>query len=100
MSLFRGGLFKETIGDLGLLYITPGEEWFTWNNKRTGDHHIASRIDQFLVLESIIELGSEIHYATLSGRGSDRWPIELIWSGLGSQFKKPFRFKHFWLENP
>ena len=77
-------LFKDTIEELGLVDIYPREGWFTLNNKRIGDHHIASRIDRFLVLDSIIDLGSEIHCATLLGRGSDHWLIELMRSGIGS----------------
>ena len=34
-------LFCETVEDLGLVDITPSVGWFTWNNKRTGDRHIA-----------------------------------------------------------
>ena len=87
-------LFIETIEDLGLVDIdTLGEGWFTWNNKRYGDHHIASILDLFLVSESIIELGREIHSATLSRRGSEHSPIELMWIGIGSQFKKLFHFE-------
>ena len=76
--------FRETIEHLNLMDIILGGGWFTWNNKRTGDRNLASRLDRFLVLESIIELGSEIHSATLPSMGSDHWPIELMWSGLGS----------------
>ena len=89
--------FRETIEDMGLVDITPRVGWFTWNNKCTGDCHIASRLDHFLVSESVINLGSEIHSSTLSSRGSDHWPTELLWSGLGSQFKNPFHFEHFWM---
>ena len=64
-------IFRDTIEDLGLVDISPGVGWYTWNNKRTGDHHIASRLDRFLVSESVINLGSEIHSLTLSGQGSD-----------------------------
>ena len=42
---------------------------------------------------------SEIHCATLPSMGSDHWPDEIMRSGLASQFKNPFRFEHFWLEN-
>ena len=50
--------------------------------------------------ESILDLGSELHLDTLSGVGSDHWPIELMGSGLGSQFKKPFKFGQFWIGQP
>ena len=31
---------------------------------------------------------------------SDHWPVELMWSGMGSHIKNPFRFEQFWLEHP
>ena len=64
-----------------------------------GDRYIASILERCLVIGSIIYLESDIHCATLPNMGSDHWPIELMWSGLGSQFKKLFRFEHFWLEH-
>ena len=42
-------IFRETIEELGLVDITLGKGWFTWNNKRSQDRHIASRLDRFLV---------------------------------------------------
>ena len=47
-----------------------------------------------------MELGSEIHASVLFAVGLDHWPMELWWSSLGSQFKKPFRFEQFWLGHP
>ena len=85
--------FIETIEELGLVDIIPREGWFTWNNKRMGDRHIASILDRFMVTKSIIELGSDINCVTLPSMVSYHWPVELMWSGMGSQFKKPFRFE-------
>ena len=59
--------FRETIEHLNLMDIILGEGWFTWNKKITGDRHIASRLDSFLVYESIIEIGSEVYISTLPG---------------------------------
>ena len=42
-------LFRETIKDLVLVDTTHGEVSFTWNKKRIGDCHIASRLNRFLV---------------------------------------------------
>ena len=84
--------FWDTIKELGLVDIIPGEGWFTCSKNRTGETHIASRLDRFLVFEYIVDIGSEIHSATILGAGSNHWPIELMWSGLGSQFKKTFEF--------
>ena len=88
-------VFKDTIEDLVLVNIIPGEGWFTWKNKREGENHIASNIDRFLVLELVTNSGSETHSATLLGASSDHSPIELMWSGLGSQFKNSFRPEKF-----
>ena len=41
--------FTKTIEDLGLVDIILGEGWFSWNNKRMGERHIASILDRFLV---------------------------------------------------
>ena len=46
--------FIETIEELGLVDIIPREGWFTSNNKRTGDRHITSILDCFVVTKSII----------------------------------------------
>ena len=59
--------FRDTIEELRLVYITLGEGWFTWKNKRARDIHIASLLDSFLVSKSILDLGSELHSATLPG---------------------------------
>ena len=48
-------VFRDTIEELALVDIIPGEGWFTWNNKRVGEKHIVSRLDRFLVSESIID---------------------------------------------
>ena len=48
-------VFKDTIEDLVLVNIIPGEGWFTWNNKRVWENHIASNIDRFLILRSVID---------------------------------------------
>ena len=42
-------VFRDTIEDLALVNITPGEGWFTWNNKRLEEKHLAYSIDRFLV---------------------------------------------------
>ena len=63
--------FRDTINELRLVDITRGEFWFTWNNTRMGDKHIASHLDRFFVSESIMYLGSEIHSKILPRAGLD-----------------------------
>ena len=44
-------LFNEFIEELNLVDIGTTNGMFTWQNKRTGDRQIASRLDRFLVSE-------------------------------------------------
>ena len=37
--------FQEIIEELGVIDIILGEGWFMWNNKISGDRHIASILD-------------------------------------------------------
>ena len=92
--------FRDTIEELRLVNIIAGEVCFTWNNNRSRDRHIAYRLDIIFVSESIMDLGSELHSAILPEAGSNHCPVEIMLRGLGSQFKKLFRFEQFWLRNP
>ena len=68
-------LFRDTIEDLKLVYITLGQGIFTWNNKRKGDRYIDSLLDHLLPSESIMESGSEIHCSALLAARSNHWPV-------------------------
>ena len=69
-------VFRDTIEDLRLLYIVLRHWSFTCNNKRKGDRNVESRLDRFLVSETIMESGSEIHSSALPTEGLDHWPVE------------------------
>ena len=56
-----------------------GNGWFTWNNKRGGDHLVASRLDRFLVSEHIVHGTGEIRTDVLPMAGSDHWLVCLNW---------------------
>ena len=73
--------------------------WFTWNNKRGGAHLVASRLDRFLVSESLLRDTGEILAEVLPAAGSDHWPICLRWDWTSSALGKPFRFEQFWMEH-
>jgi len=73
---------------------------YTWTNKQRGTQHIASRLDQFLILDNAIHLGGDFHASILPQGGSDHWPIMLQWSRLGTRCNRPFRFEAFWFSNP
>ena len=89
--------FGDIIGRLNLLDMEIGNNLFTLNNKMIRNQCIDSRLDCFLVSESITESSSEIHSSFLLAAGSNHWKVELWCSGIGSKFKKPFRFEQFWL---
>ena len=92
-------LFIEAIEDMRLVDIISGEDIFTWNNKRGGEHLVASWLDRFLVSEMIVHSMGEIMVDVLLTAGSDHWPICLNWDWSSSKLGKPFRFKQFWMEH-
>ena len=69
--------FCEFLAQSPLVDLGTGTGWFTWNNKKGGEHLLASRLDQFLVSENIIHSTGEIVDDVLPIAGSDHWPISL-----------------------
>lgn len=47
-------LFVDFIESARLVDILPKNGSYTWNNRRGGENHIASHLDRFLILESIL----------------------------------------------
>lgn len=92
--------FKDFITNSWLIDIPFSNDTFTWNNKRTGAQHIASKLDRFLISDNAIHLGGDLSASILPLAGSDHWPIALHWQNIGPQFKKPFKFEAFWLSHP
>eukprot|EP00253_Pinus_taeda_P010222 PITA_10222 len=92
-------LFSDTIEGLRLVDILTIKGVFTWNNRRGGRNQIASRLDRFLVSETIMNRDVFIEAKIMPALGSDHWSIRLevdIKANLG---KKPFRFETFWLRH-
>eukprot|EP00253_Pinus_taeda_P022169 PITA_22169 len=92
--------FTGFIETVKLVDIHPKSGLFTWNNRRGGESLIASRLDRFLILESIIMEGIIAESDILPSGGSDHWPISLIVEVQGTPRNKPFRFENFWLDHP
>ena len=93
-------MFNDMIGDLRLVDIQTINGVFTLNNRRGGKNQIASRLDRFLVSETIMNMDVFVEAKIMPSLGSDHWPIRLevdIKRNLG---KKPFRFEAFWLRDP
>eukprot|EP00253_Pinus_taeda_P015714 PITA_15714 len=92
--------FANFIETVKLVDVYPKSGLFTWNNRRGGDKLIASRLDRFLISESIIMDGITVESDILPSGGSDHWPISLIVEVSGTPRNKPFRFEKFWLDHP
>ena len=75
-----------------------GDGWFTWNNRRGGDHLVASRLDRFLVTKCMVRGGGEIRENVIPAAGSDHCSVCLRWEGVADRLLKPFRFEKLWLE--
>lgn len=91
--------FKQFLQDNQLMDIPTSNGTFTWSNKRRGAHHIASRLDRFLISDNTIHLGGDLNASIIPQGGSDHWPILLQWSRPGNHCNRPFRFEAFWLNN-
>eukprot|EP00253_Pinus_taeda_P009137 PITA_09137 len=92
--------FAYFIETTKLVDVFPKSGSFTWNNRRGGDKLIASRLDRFLISESIIMDGTTVESDILPTGGSDHWPISLMVEVSSTPRNKPFRFEKFWLDHP
>eukprot|EP00253_Pinus_taeda_P023359 PITA_23359 len=95
-----GEAFIGFIDNARLVDVYPKQGKFTWNNRRGGERLISSRLDRFLVLESLILDGTVIESNILPSGGSDHWPISLVVKIPGTPRNTPFRFEKFWIEHP
>ena len=79
--------------------METGCGWFTWNNKRGGEHLVTSRLDHFLVSENVMHSMGEILADVLPTTGSDHRPISLSWDWSCSPRGEPFHFESLWMEH-
>jgi hypothetical protein len=94
------GKFRTLIDNLKLVDMETSNGTFTWSNRRSGNQHIACRLDRFLVTEELLESGSCLDSLILPTAGSDHWPIALQLNLNDPPRYKPFRFEKFWLQHP
>ena len=71
--------FRELLAHNPLVDLKRGDEWFTWNYRKGGEHLVASRIDRFQVLENIVRGSREIRVSVLPIAGSYHSQISLNW---------------------
>lgn len=91
--------FLDFINTAKLVDVHLKSGAFTWNNRRVGERQIASRLDRFLISESILLEGVIVESDILPSGGSDHWPISLIATIEGTLRNNPFRFEKFWLNH-
>eukprot|EP00253_Pinus_taeda_P010716 PITA_10716 len=92
--------FKYFIKLAKLVDIFPKSGTFTWNNKRRGDRQIASKLDKFLMIETILMEGITVDSDILPSGGSDHWPIIMNAAIQGTPRNKPFKFEKFCNSHP
>jgi len=92
--------FAEVIHQIKCIDIKTSNGIFTWNKKRIGSNGVASKLDRFLLSESIVLTGGSYEAQILPSVGSDHWPISLTWEGKHQQLTKPFRIEHCWFKDP
>ncbi|GJV13204.1 RNA-directed DNA polymerase, eukaryota [Tanacetum coccineum] len=86
--------FNSFISNVGLVEVSLGGCSFTWCHKSAMK---MSKLDRFLVSDSILNLFPHIYAITLERYLSDRWPI-LLREHHVDYGPIPFRFFHYWCE--
>ena len=86
----------EIVMEWGLSDVIPAKGKYTWNNKRMGSGHIASRLERFLVQYSFLLLGLNPSSKILAFGGSDHKPITLEMKKDQNLGPIPFWFSPLW----
>ena len=63
--------FRTLTHNINLVDIENSNGTFTWSNRRSGNQHVACRLDRFLVTKEILEEGSYLESLILPKAGSD-----------------------------
>jgi hypothetical protein len=92
--------FPAFIDIMELVDIRTSDGYFTWNNKRLAHHQVATRLDRFLVSESIILQCLSLDCSILPWGGSDHWSVQLEAIFQTTPKNMPFIFEKFWIDHP
>ena len=63
--------FSEFLSQSLLVDVETGNGWYTWNNKRGGEHLVASHLHRFLVSKNIMHSLGDIMADVLLAAGLD-----------------------------
>jgi hypothetical protein len=67
--------FSKFIDRAEMVDLKTNNGQFNWNNKQMIQHQVETRLDKFLVSDSIIMQGLTLYYNILPWGGSDNWPV-------------------------
>eukprot|EP00253_Pinus_taeda_P009219 PITA_09219 len=104
----KGGIqskdpFSRIVGSLiqrwDLVDLKPVKGKFTWTNNRTGDNHIAARLDRFLINSSLMMDNRIVFSKILPKLTSDHKPILFCLKEEEDLGPLPFRFSPLWAGN-
>lgn len=92
--------FSTFIAASKLIDVPTVNGLHTWNNKQGGNRQVASRLDRFLISESIMLQNLDMEANILPIGGSDHWPVQLHFTNMNKPQNRPFRFESFWIDHP
>eukprot|EP00253_Pinus_taeda_P022587 PITA_22587 len=74
--------FQSFTDDMKMVDAELSNDLFTWNNKRGGEAHVASKLDKFMISEELMLIDKEITTRVHPFGGSDHSPIQLEIKGM------------------
>uniref|UniRef100_A0A803QHI3 DUF4283 domain-containing protein n=1 Tax=Cannabis sativa TaxID=3483 RepID=A0A803QHI3_CANSA len=83
----------------GLVDMPIQGDRMTWDNHRSGLNHVKSALDKCLVDEEWLCLFPKAAICSYQTSNSDHRPLCLFTEGLGSKFKRSFKFEEGWTRN-
>ena len=89
---------EDLIQQWDLVDIKPNRGRYTWSNNRIGAHHIAARLDRFLIQSSLFLERKIIFSNILPEFVSDHRPILLQLKEEEDLGPIPFRFIPLWIK--
>jgi hypothetical protein len=91
---------EDLITDLDLFDVKPSKGKYTWSNKRSGVGHIPTRLDRFLIHNSLLLLPLDISSKIILWGISYHRPISLTLTKALNYDPIPFRFTPLWMDSP
>lgn len=89
--------FRQKLAQAGVIDVPPIKLTPTRRNRRTGESHIAKRLDRFLIADSLMESIRRICQWVGGFGDSDHNPILLEIAHSGEKPSSPFKFNGDWL---